>query len=1115
MPSFVHPEPFILRPAEDLLERRPDLRHAAGQLAHAYASGRIVTDADLQKMGAALWSALPPETAPGFEAALAAAGMNILPVILESPSAAIQALPWETLYHPAYGFLAREARFAFSRRYAPPQAQSAPPRPAPLKILHFTALPDDLNPETERLDVEKEQERVQDAVLPLVAQGQALLETPDDGRLETLKDLLERFQPHVLFLSGHGEFVYDPGGKREPFGIFLFENESGAGRPASEAEIAQALVGRGVQMVVLSACESGKAASDALNNGLARRLAALGVPHVIGMRESVKDRAGIAFADALCRALAEGERPDVALQTARAAMTAPSGGPARRESGWSVAAEQLSGQWCLPMLISPDPGRSLADFALASAFSGSLPRASKQQGKLLFIGRRRELRKYKHRLLTGALNRLLITGAGGHGKTTLARKLARELEARGYRFFEWRAGSPWRDFQAELALALTGEAAKQYDRAAIHFAEQPERLAQTCLGLLDAQYNGKIVLLFDNLEAIQDDQTFRLKDETVQAWLQAACSDKMNFVVLATSRWALPDWNGEHLPLTGMSKGDFLRLAQALTERGQMNPLLLADRARLHAAYKALGHNPRGLERLAAATLTMNPQEQADFITALQQAQAEQRQDMALEETLRRLPPEAYRLLCRLHAYEAPVPREGIIKLGLDLPDPEAAFGSLLAFSLLDVSENHEYETLEYQLEPTLLDYLRDERLTDEDLRLYHAAASLLLWLLAHERNTYPHLALTIQALRRAERHAEADRLTLDILVGKYTLDGRYAELLARWLPPVCNSPDLQTQAEALGQTGKLWIHLGDYDTALDYLQRALVIRQQIGDRDGMTLNNISGIYQARGDYQAALDYLQRALVISQQIGDRAGEGATLNNIGQIYQARGDYDTALDYLQRALVILQQIGDKKGEGATLNNIGQIYQARGDYDTALDYLQRALVIRQQIGDRAGLCATLFNIGHIHAQKGEIRQAVSAWVTVYVIAKQINEYQALQALSNLAPQLGMPAGLEGWERLAQQMQNEEGGMQNGEDGQETEQDGEAQLRGLVRRVKQAVEEKRPETEQLFQALSKMATDGALPPELRALGKVLRDYMAGVRNPDLSGLPEAMRRVVEELRG
>jgi len=81
---------------------------------------------------------------------------------------------------------------------------------------------------------------------------------------------------------------------------------------------------------------------------------------------------------------------------------------------------------------------------------------------------------------------------------------------------------------------------------------------------------------------------------------------------------------------------------------------------------------------------------------------------------------------------------------------------------------------------------------------------------------------------------------------------------------------------------------------------------------------------------------------------------------------------------------------------------------------------LAIRQQIGDLSGLCATLFNIGHIHAQNNEFQEAVSAWVMVYDIAKRIGNAQALQALSNLAPQLGLPSGLDGWETLLQRIQD-----------------------------------------------------------------------------------------------
>lgn len=506
----------------------------------------------------------------------------------------------------------------------------------------------------------------------------------------------------------------------------------------------------------------------------------------------------------------------------------------------------------------------------------------------------------------------------------------------------------------------------------------------------------------------------------------------MNFVVLATSRWVLPAWNGEHLPLESMNKGDFLRLAQTLTERGAMNPLLLIDRERLNKAYETLGHNPRGLEWFAAATLTMNPQEEGAFAEKLAQTRADLRQNMALEETLSRLSPDAFALLRRLHVYDAPIPAEGIIKLGLDFTDMQAAFENLPAFSLLEITENKEYETLEYQIEPSLFEYLREKNLLDDDLPARNAAADYMLWLMEHERQTYSHLALTIESLRRAKRHAEADRLTLDTLIGRYTLDGRYAELLTRWLPEILNSPDKKTQAEALGQTGKLHLHLGMFKDALPYLQQSLAIQQQIGD------------------------------------------------------------------------------KAGEGTTLNNISQIYDAQGDYATALTYLQQSLDIMRQIGDKAGLCATLFNMGHIYMQNEQVQEAVGAWVTAYVMAKQMNLAQALKALSDLAPQLGLPEGLEGWEMLAQRMKDEEGRMNESE--ADKAEDELEQIKEFVQALAEAHRAKSPQAQQYFETVSKMAADSNAPQHYRELGSVLKKYMGGVKNPDLSGLPKELAEIVQK---
>ena len=123
-----------------------------------------------------------------------------------------------------------------------------------------------------------------------------------------------------------------------------------------------------------------------------------------------------------------------------------------------------------------------------------------------------------------------------------------------------------------------------------------------------------------------------------------------------------------------------------------------------------------------------------------------------------------------------------------------------------------------------MIDWLKDQGLTDTDPAWPNAAADYHLYLLVNERLTLNQSITAHHALRRAGRNAEADRLALDAIVGPLTRAGFYMALLTEWLPDICNTEDLQTHGEALGQRGKLLFHIGDYETALTYLKQSLAI---------------------------------------------------------------------------------------------------------------------------------------------------------------------------------------------------------------------------------------------------------------------------------------------------
>ena len=1013
MPRHIHPTPFVIKPPADLVEKHPELRRLSHTISMQFAGGvqkregltAVVTEEALQVMGRFLWDALPQSVHADFDKVHKNAGAAILPIIVESGKADVQALPWETLLHPELGFLGKHKGFTLSRRMGKPTASPPNLQKGPLRVLLFTSLPDDVDAEHGRLNVEEEQIQVQEALMPWISKGLVELEMPDDGRFSTLKELLDSFHPHVLFLSGHGMFHDKRISDEASYGEFLFEGETGDSHPIRENAIAEALVGMGVQLIVLSACESGKAASDALTNGLAQSLSSQGVPHVIGMRESVLDLAGIQFTRALCDDLAKQEQVDSALQFARIAIQKPfkdpstgSGHASRRETDLSTAAELSMGQWCLPMLISPDPATPLIDWdfqpqEITTRFvSKSLETISLPQR---FVGRRAEMRQYKSDIFKGRIQKLLITGPGGQGKTSLAGKLALDLQARDYRVFAWsaRPENPWRDFEFNMELALNEAPAKRYDHFRPRFESDGER-AKFMLDLLMEQFKDRVVFFLDNLETAQNPEgEHEITDGTVAAWMETLQKAEKT-TLLVTSRWNLPDWDGERLLLTRASYGDFLQMAQQMALRGQLGRSFLAERQRLKHVYDALGGNSRGLEFFAAATLTMESEEEEAFLEKLAQTKGELQANMAIEAIHAHLPEAAKTFLTRLPAHQDPVPAEGMIKLGLDLPeeDPQSLLERLLAVSLVEAQYEPDYEAVQYQCSPLVTDWMREKNLLDGDLKWLDVVADYHVYLRKNERHTLSQSIITHSALRRAGRNADANRLTLDYIVGPFTRAGLYATLLTEWLPPVLNSEDLKTKGDAIGWVGRLHLDLGSYETALTYLKQSLAICQQIGDK----------------------------------------------------------------------------------------------------------------------AGLCVTLFNMGHIHVQNDQMQEAVSAWVKVYTIAKPMGLANVLQALSKLAPQLGMPEGLEGWEQLAQRMQGGQGENQN-EEKSELE-----QIEEFVTDLVKAAKERNESAPKYFDHVSKFAVDPNAPPHVQELGNVLKQYMSGVKKPDLSKLPkeiaEIVRKAIEE---
>lgn len=176
-------------------------------------------------------------------------------------------------------------------------------------------------------------------------------------------------------------------------------------------------------------------------------------------------------------------------------------------------------------------------------------------------------------------------------------------------------------------------------------------------------------------------------------------------------------------------------------------------------------------------------------------------------------------------------------------------------------------------------------------------------------------------------------------------------------------------KAKAINNIGYVYKMQGNLLKALEWYNKSLKIRYEIGDKYGManSYNNIGRIYNNWGNVSRAVEFFEKSSMIQNEIGDNQGLSISLSNLGLIFKKQGDIPRALEYYNRSLKIQEEIGDKQGVAISLSYIGQVYDVQTDFPKKLECYNKSLKLLQEINDKQGIAVLLNCLGELYKDQG----------------------------------------------------------------------------------------------------------------------------------------------------
>ncbi|MEZ5196572.1 MAG: tetratricopeptide repeat protein [Bacteroidales bacterium] len=198
-------------------------------------------------------------------------------------------------------------------------------------------------------------------------------------------------------------------------------------------------------------------------------------------------------------------------------------------------------------------------------------------------------------------------------------------------------------------------------------------------------------------------------------------------------------------------------------------------------------------------------------------------------------------------------------------------------------------------------------------------------------------------------------------------------------------------KAKCLERMASVNLTLGDDHLSLKLYYESLALFEQANDKEGIAkVYNIIGVSKSsQGEYDTAIQYFQKAIELNEEVGNQTGLIHNNGNLAFMYHKMGNTEKAKAIYLNLVPKLNEMADSINLAVVYYHLSIFSETASQTDSTLFYLRKAMLVSTQLADTSILTTLYGKIGEIHLNHQQYDSASYLLTISAKMAHAIDDY------------------------------------------------------------------------------------------------------------------------------